>query len=140
MTPLGELRVSLPVALGIYKMPLQTAFIISFLGNMVPPILILLFLDSLSKFLMERSDFFKRFFDWLFSRTRAKSSPIERYEAIGLAIFVAIPLPITGAWTGAIAAVLLGVKFLRAVISIAIGVLIADIIVTLSILGIVSLF
>ncbi|MGC9063459.1 MAG: COG2426 family protein [bacterium] len=134
------MRASLPVAIGLYKMSWQSAFIISFLGNMVPPIFILLFLDPFSKYLMKHSRFFQRFFNWLFSRTKAKSSTIERYEAIGLAIFVAIPLPMTGAWTGAIAAVLLGIRFFRAVISIGLGVLIADIIVTLSILGIVSLF
>jgi uncharacterized membrane protein len=140
MTPLGELRASLPVAIGIYKMSWQSAFIISFFGNMVPPIFILLFLEPLSRFLMERSGFFERFFNWLFSRTRSRSTTIERYEAIGLAIFVAVPLPMTGAWTGAIAAVLLGIKFFRAVISIGIGVLIADIIVTLGTLGVISLF
>jgi len=140
MTPLGELRVSLPVALGVYKMPWQTAFIISFLGSMIPPILILYLLNPLSDFLMKRSSLARRFFNWVFSRTRIKSQIIEKYGIIGLAIFVAIPLPLTGAWTGSIAAVLLGINLLRAVISIAIGILIAGTIVTLSVLGIVSLF
>jgi uncharacterized membrane protein len=61
---------------------------------------------------------------------------IEKYERVGLVLFVAIPLPITGAWTGSIAAVLLGMSFKKAILSIFLGVLIAGVIVTcLTLLG-----
>ncbi len=140
MTPVGELRVSLPLAISVYKMPVEVAFLLSYLGNIIPPILIILFLEPISKFLSKRSLFFKRFFDWIFRRTRAKSEIIERYEVLGLIIFVAIPLPLTGAWTGSIASFLLGIRPIRAIISVLLGVFIAGIIVTLSTLGVLSLF
>jgi uncharacterized membrane protein len=74
--------------------------------------------------------------EWVFARTRKRSSLIQRYEKIGLALFVAIPLPFTGAWTGAIAAFLLGLPFRYSMLSIVCGVLIAGAIVTaLSLLG-----
>jgi uncharacterized membrane protein len=74
---------------------------------------------------------------WLFEHTRKRGKLVERYERIGLALFVAIPLPITGAWTGSLLAVLLGLKFKYAMLSIFVGVLIAGIIVTsLSLLGV----
>lgn len=140
MTPVGELRASLPLAILGYKMPLQMAFILSYLGNIIPPILIILFLEPISQFLIKKSIFFKRFFDWIFRRTRVKSKIIERYEMLGLIIFIAIPFPLTGAWTGSIASFLLGISPFKAIISVLIGVLIAGIIVTLSTLGILSLF
>ncbi|MBC7319384.1 small multi-drug export protein [bacterium] len=140
MTPVGELRASLPLAILGYKIPVEIAFLISYLGNIIPPILIILFLDPISQFLSKKSIFFKNFFDWIFRRTRTKSKIIERYEMLGLVIFIAIPLPLTGAWTGSIASFLLGMKPVRAILSVLIGVLIAGVIVTLSTLGIVSLF
>ena len=140
MTPVGELRASLPLALLIYKMPVEVAFLISYIGNIIPPILIIFLLDPISKFLSERFAFARNFFEWLFRRTRSRSSIIERYEVIGLIIFIAIPFPLTGAWTGSIAAFLLGIKPKRSIISVLIGVFIAGIIVTLSTLGVLSLF
>ncbi|MFC2015223.1 small multi-drug export protein, partial [Chloroflexota bacterium] len=67
---------------------------------------------------------------WLFKHTRRRGKIIEKYERIGLILFVATPLPITGAWTGALAAVLLGLKFKYAFLSISVGIIIAGIIVT----------
>mgnify|MGYP000971750368 CR=1 FL=1 len=96
MLPLIELRGSIPVAILLFKMSWQEALILSLIGNMLPIPLILLFMDwffeSISRFPLG-----KRFTNWLFTRTRRKGKAIERYEAIGLAIFVGIPLPGTGA-------------------------------------------
>ena len=78
-----------------------------------------------------------RFFDWLFERTKKKAELVQRYEALGLILLVAIPLPATGAWTGCIAASLFKIKFKYAFPAILIGVLIAGIIVTfLTLMGI----
>ncbi|GAH77092.1 unnamed protein product [marine sediment metagenome] len=68
--------------------------------------------------------------NWVFSHTRRQGKTIEKYEKIGLTLFVAIPLPITGAWTGSIAAFLLGLRLRYAFLSIVIGVVIAGAIVT----------
>ncbi len=104
-------------------------------GNMIPIPLILLLLGPVSQFLM-RFRIGKAFFDWLFARTRKKSASIEKYEALGLTIFVAIPLPVTGGWTGSMAAFLMGIPFWKAMLYILLGVMIAGVIMTaLSLLG-----
>lgn len=140
MTPVGELRLSLPLALLGYKMPLGIAFLLSYIGNIIPPILIILLIGPISEFLRKRYRPFDRFFDWLFKYTRSRSSLVERYKMLGLIIFIGIPIPFTGAWTGAIASFLIGISPVKAIISVLIGVLVAGIIVTLSCLGIISLF
>ena len=77
-----------------------------------------------------------RLIEWFLALTTRRGKIVERYERIGLALFVAVPLPITGAWTGSILAVLLGFRFRYAMISIITGVLIAGVIVTCaSVLG-----
>ena len=128
-SPISELRGAIPIAIGVYNFPWYYAFPIAVIGNLLPVPFLLLLLNSVSRLLC-RVRFLERFINWLFERTRRRGKIIERYERIGLALFVAIPLPITGAWTGSIAAVLLGLKFRYAFLSIVIGVLIAGIIVT----------
>jgi uncharacterized membrane protein len=71
-----------------------------------------------------------RFFQWLFERTKAKGGIVERYEALGLMLFVAIPLPVTGAWTGTVAAFIFQIKRKYAFPSIIAGVCIAGVIVS----------
>ena len=110
-------------------------FFYAVLGNMIPVPLILLLLGPLSNLLM-KIPAGKRFCDWLFARTRRKTADIEKYEFWGLAIFVAVPLPATGAWTGAMAGWLLGINFWRSMLSIFFGVLGAGVIMTaLALLG-----
>ena len=133
--PIVELRGALPVAINVLEIPWYQAFILAIVGNLLPVPFILLFLESVTKWL-RKSAFLDRRLSWLFERTRRRSRIIQRYERIGLALFVAIPLPITGAWTGSLAAVLLGLKFRTALLSIFIGVFIAGLIITtLSLLG-----
>lgn len=110
-------------------------FFYAVLGNMLPVPFILLLLGPVSTLCM-KVPVGKRFFDWLFARTRRKTADIEKYEFWGLAIFVAIPLPATGAWTGAMAGWLLGLNFFRSLLSIFFGVLGAGVIMTaLALLG-----
>ncbi len=136
MLPVFELRGGIPLGINFYGMQWYYVVPIAIAGNMVPIFPILLLLGPLSR-LLSRIPLFKRFFDWLFSRTRSRSAVVERYKAIGLMLFVAIPLPITGAWTGSIAAFIFNIKFHNAIISILFGVFIAAVIVTtLSLLGI----
>lgn len=108
---------------------------LSVVGNMIPIPFILLFLGPISDFCM-RFPSGKRFFDWLYARTRRKTAEIEKYETLGLAIFVAIPLPATGGWTGAAVAFVMGMKFNHAMVSILLGVVVAGFIMTaLALLG-----
>lgn len=133
--PIFELRGAIPVAINVFHFPWYSAFLIAVAGNLLPVPFILLFLKSIVK-LLSRIKIFRNIFNWLFERTQHRSASIQKYERIGLAIFVAIPLPLTGAWTGAFAAVLIGMPFWRSFIAIAVGVLIAGVIVTcLSLLG-----
>jgi uncharacterized membrane protein len=135
-SPIAELRVAIPLAILEYDFPWYYAFLFAIIGNMLPVPFILLFLDTASR-LLSKIAFFDRILKWLFEHTRKRGKLVERYERIGLALFVAIPLPITGAWTGSLLAVLLGLKFKYAMLSIFVGVLIAGIIVTsLSLLGV----
>lgn len=130
MTPIGELRASLPVALAVYKMNWVLAFFVSVIGNLVPVVFLLLFLEPVSNWLSSKSLIFKRFFTWLFERTRKKSSSgMQKYGELGLMIFVAIPLPLTGAWTGAVVAFLFGIPFKKAFSLISSGVIIVGAIV-----------
>lgn len=130
MLPIIELRGALPIAINIFHMPWPKAFLISFIGNLIPVPFILWFLKPLVK-ILSRIPLLKRFFTWLFDRTRKKGNKvIEKYEEIGLLAFVAIPLPGTGAWTGALIAFLFGLDFLKSLLVIAIGVFIAGVIVT----------
>jgi len=102
---------------------------LSVVGNMLPIAPILLLLGPVSDWL-SRWPLFGKFFQWLFARTRSRSDIIRKYELIGLMLFVAVPLPVTGAWTGAAAAFLFGIRFWPALGAIFLGVLIAGAIVT----------
>ena len=134
--PIVELRGAVPVGINLFGMPWWKAVLLSVVGNMLPILLILLLLERAVGWL-GHIRIFRRFFDWLFARTRRKSGLIERYEFLGLVLFVAIPLPVTGAWTGSVAAVIMGVPYWRAMLAILIGVCIAGAVVTiLSLLGV----
>ena len=127
--PISELRGAIPVAITSFHFPWYYTFVLAVIGNLLPVPFILLFLDTASR-LLSKVGFFDRILKWLFAQTRRRGKIIERYERIGLALFVAIPLPVTGAWTGSLAAVLFGLKFKHALLSIFIGILIAGTIVT----------
>ncbi len=140
MLPIVELRGAIPYAMssvGGAPLPWWQAYLISCAGNLVPLVPILLILGPVSDWLSRHSRLMARFFTWLFARTRKRAKTIEKYGAIGLISFVAIPLPVTGGWTGSAAAFLFGIPFRRALPSIIAGVAIAGVVVTsLTILGI----
>jgi uncharacterized membrane protein len=127
--PIFELRGALPVAINLFQFPWYYALLLAIVGNLLPVPLILLFLNATSR-LLDKIGIFKRVLYWLFERTRRRGKIIERYKRIGLMLFVAIPFPVTGAWTGSLAAVLFGLKFKHAFLSIFIGIVIAGTIVT----------
>ncbi len=103
-------------------------FVVSVIGNMIPIPFILLFFPWVEKKL-RRFKIFNRFFDWLFARTRKKTGKsVEKYEELALLLFVAIPLPITGAWTGSLVSYLFGLSRSKSLFFIFMGVLIAGII------------
>ncbi len=135
--PVAELRGAIPLALS-FGFSASKAFWLSVLGNIIPVIPALILLEPVSPRL-RRFKPWARFFDWLFERTKKNSDAIQKYEALGLAIFVAIPLPMTGAWSGVIAASLFKIRFRYAFLAISAGVIGAGLIViTLCSLGILG--
>ncbi|MBU1146261.1 small multi-drug export protein [Patescibacteria group bacterium] len=131
--PIAELRAALPVAILVYKMPFWSALFWSVLGNMLPIFFIVYLLRPAANFLIKHWGLARKFFDWWFARVRRKfEKGVLRYGIdLALVLFVAIPLPITGAWSGAVAAFLFGIPPRRALILIATGVIIAGIVVGL---------
>jgi uncharacterized membrane protein len=127
--PILELRGGIPVAMTLLDFPWYYAFLLGVVGNMLPVPFILLFLNYVTR-MLSKVRLFDRALNWLFERTRRRGKIIQKYKRVGLVLFVAIPLPVTGAWTGALAAVIFGLKFKHAFMSILIGVLIAGVIVT----------
>lgn len=131
MTPVGELRLSIPVALTTYNLPWPTAYIISVLGNLVPVLFFLMFLSPVCSWLSEKFVVFDKLFSWLFARTRKRHrEKMRKYGYPALVLVVAVPLPITGGWTGTLVAFLFGIEFKRAFPLIALGVMTAGVIVT----------
>jgi len=95
------------------------------IGNMLPVPFILIFFKYAEKFLRQYKSW-SRLMEWVFAKTRSRAdAKIKRYEHLGLLLFVAIPLPFTGAWTGALIAYLFDLKFTKSLITIFIGVIIA---------------
>lgn len=137
--PVSELRGAIPLGLLSFNEPVLKVVFLSILGNILPvPFLLMLLMPISEK--LRQFPLWKKFFDWLFERTRKRAKLVERYEALGLILFVAIPLPMTGAWTGAMAASLFKIRFRYAFVCIIIGICIAAAVVTMLTLGSINIF
>ncbi len=133
MLPIFELRGGIPCGKFLLDLVWWKTYLMAVLGNMIPVVPLLLFLEPISKWLRRRIALADRFFEWLFARTRRKGEARMRKYGIflGLMLFVAIPLPVTGAWTGCAAAFIFGIKFRLSLPAILAGVLIASLIVSI---------
>lgn len=123
MVPVVELRGAIPYGVALGLNPLQ-AYIVSVLGNMVPVPLILLSIERIFKYL-KSYEWWAPKIAWLENRAESKGDMVRKYRMIGLLILVAIPLPGTGAWTGALVAALMELRLRHAFPVIFAGVLIA---------------
>lgn len=131
MMPVTELRASIPVAIISYGMHPFWAWFWSVTGNTVMGGLVMLFVRPVTKIVIERVDFLHKFWEKYIERIRRKNEKkFERWGALALITFVAIPLPVTGAFTGAVAASVFKIEFKRAILSLFAGCVIAGIIVT----------
>jgi uncharacterized membrane protein len=171
MIPLAELRGSIPMAIGKFHMGWEEALILSLIGNFIPVIPLLIFLESYSHRLM-KYPFWNRILTWLFNRAKRKGESIEHsdasldrlmehrvwnrvlgrtidrmggrqnvvefFKSIALALFVGVPLPLTGAWSGCVAAFIFRIPFRFSIPAIAAGIVIAGVLVTLAVLGIIN--
>lgn len=138
-TPVIEVRGAVPIALLYFKLPVINTLLLCVLGSILPIFPILLFVKYATEWL-RKIMVFDRFFHWLFTRTRSKSKIIQDFELVGLTLFVAIPFPGTGVWTGTIAAYLLGLPWLPTFICATIGTTIASLILWAASAGIINFF
>jgi len=130
MVPLVELRGSILLGLSpAYNLSWEETFFFSVLGNMLPVPFIILFVRKVFQFL-KRYPFFEKMIDKIEKKTMVKANKMARLSAFGLFVFVAIPLPGTGAWTGSLIAVLLDIRLRYALPAIYLGVLVAGFIMT----------
>lgn len=136
--PILELRGGL-IAAKLLNLNLFRAFIICYIGNMLPIPFILLFIRKIFAFL-KRFSKFEKIIDKLETRSIRKAEKVRKYRLWGLFLFVAIPLPGTGAWTGALAADLLDIRIKHSLPIIALGVFVAGIIVSIISYGFLGLF
>ena len=136
LLPVIELRGSIPV--GYYQgLPWYTNMITSIIGNLLPVPFILLFVVKVFEF-MKKRNIMVGFIEKIEKRAMSRSDSIANKEFIGLMLFVAIPLPGTGAWTGALIAALLQFNRKKSFMYICIGVLIAASLVTLGVYGVIG--
>lgn len=139
MLPVVELRLAIPMGVSL-GLPVWKAAVISIVGNLVPVPFIIAFIRVVMEWLRGRSKTAQRFVSWLEKKGKGpKADRVRRYEFWGLLILVAIPLPGTGAWTGALIAALLDVRMKRALPPIVLGVILAAIIVSLATAGVIHL-
>lgn len=126
MMPLLECRLGLIAAM-VLKVPVVPAALLCYIGNILPLPFILLFIKQIFK-LMRRFGIFPKLVDWLEGRAMKKSDKVVDKKMLGLFLFVAVPLPGTGGWMGALIASVLGFDIKKSTAVILAGVLTAEII------------
>ena len=139
MVPVVELRGGIPfgVARGL---PVWAAYLAAIIGNMLPVPFILVYIRRIFQWMRRRLPRLNRLVDKLEKKAHLKGQKVTKYKYLGLMLFVAIPLPGTGAWTGALAAAFLDMPLRKAIPSIFTGVLVAGIAISILTFGVASLF
>ena len=135
MIPVLELRASIPVGSSLGLNAWQCA-IAAIVGNMIPVPFVILFIRKIFAYLKENWPKLSRFVERLEAKAEKKKPLVQKYAILGLTLLVAIPLPGTGAWTGALVAAMLDIRLKRAIPCILLGVVIAAVIVTMITYGI----
>ena len=138
MIPVVELRFGIPFGVGL-GLPVWAAFIAAVTGNLIPVPFIIVYIRRIFQWMRERLPRLNRLVDRLEDRAHLKGRRVNKYKYLGLAIFVAIPLPGTGAWTGSLAAAILDMPLRRAIPSVVAGVLTAGIAISILTYGVASL-
>lgn len=135
MVPVVELRGAIPAAV-IAGLDIRIALPVAIVGNLIPVPFIIVFIRKIFKWLQAKSQRLGSLVRRLEAKADAKKSQVLKYEFWGLMILVAIPLPGTGAWTGALVAAMLDMQLRRAFPAIAVGVAVAGLIVTIATYGV----
>lgn len=139
MIPVIELRGAIPIGVGLGLTHIE-AMAVSVIGNMLPVPFIILFIRSIFKWMTQKSEKLGRLARKLEAKAEGKWDRIHRFQFFALTLFVAIPLPGTGAWTGALIAAVMNMRLRNALPSVLLGVVIAGILVTGLTYGFTSIF
>lgn len=139
MVPVIELRGGIPfgVAAGL---PVWLAFVAAVIGNIIPAPFIIVFIKRIFAWMRMKMPRLNRVVDKLEQKAHLKGATVTKYKYLGLAIFVAIPLPGTGAWTGALVAAFLDMRLRKAMPAIVLGVVVAGFLISILTYGVASLF
>ncbi|MGI5878523.1 MAG: COG2426 family protein [Christensenellales bacterium] len=128
--PIVELKGAIPMGLA-FGIPLWETYLLANLGCALPVIPIMLFMQPVIRWMYTKR-LFKRFAAWVDGRTQRKKGMVQKFEYLGLFIFVAIPLPTTGVWTGSMIASVLRMPIVKAAPTVILGNLVAGLIMLLS--------
>ncbi|MBE6597479.1 MAG: small multi-drug export protein [Ruminococcaceae bacterium] len=140
MIPIIELRGAIPLGAAI-GLPWWLSYFLSVVGNMLPVPIILLFVKAVITWMgKSKVKFFNKVADFLNKRVEKRRGQIEKYSFWGVCFFVAVPLPVTGAWTGSLVAAMIDMKFWKALLSCLLGVMIAGVIMTVISYGALAVF
>ena len=138
MLPIIELRGAIPLG-AAFGLPWWQTYLIAVVGNMLPVPVILLFVKAVLNWMSKcRVSLFNKIANKMFEKAEKNREKIEKYAFWGLTLFVAIPLPATGAWTGTLVAALFDMKFWKSLLAALIGVMIAGVVMTLISYGAVA--
>lgn len=127
MIPIIEQKVAIPVGI-LAQMDALQVYFLTLIGAILPAPFIILFVKAIFQYL-KRFKGFERIVDKLERRALSKSEQVEKYKMIGLLLFVAIPLPGTGVWTGSLIAALLGVDKKQAILAVVLGAILCGLII-----------
>ena len=140
MIPIIELRGAIPLGAAL-GMPWWLNYLCAIVGNMLPIPFILLFIKKMIAWMnASKVKIFNKIGTFLCNKAEKNRAKIEKYSFWGVCLFVAIPLPITGAWTGSLVAATIDMKFWKALLSCLLGVMIAGAVMMLASYGVVAAF
>lgn len=139
MIPVIELRGGIPFGVGV-GLPVWLAYLAAIIGNMLPVPFIVVYIRRIFQWMRRHLPRLNHLVTRLEQKAHLKGRMVTKYKYLGLAIFVAIPLPGTGAWTGALAAAFLDMPLRKALLSIFAGVLVAGVAISILTFGVASLF
>jgi uncharacterized membrane protein len=131
MTPVGELRLAIPIGVAVLHLNTAMVFLVAVFGNLIPVLFILFLFKKLSPYFSKKSKTFSKTLNWWEKNaTKKHSSKIQKYGFVGLMLLVGVPLPFTGAYTGALLAVLMELPLKTTIPAIFAGIVISGVIVT----------
>ena len=139
MVPVVELRGGIPFGVGV-GLPVWASFLAAVIGNLIPVPFIIVYIRRIFQWMRRRIPRLNRMVDALERKAHLKGRRVNKYKYLGLAVFVAIPLPGTGAWTGSLAAAFLDMPLRKAIPSVVAGVLVAGAAISVLTYGVVNLF